>query len=190
MIQSIGWNPLSATQWRTSRGDILDLLSLPPTDIFSHDITALCRNMSDDYAVDWEIATLVLVPPKRLRERLELSSEAPSTHPVLRLTLSQRRWFQALLEGNTWTHAGLAQTEPAMVLARCVRLIGRTRLTDCGTAPPLQKFVINVGLLVMTRGGTSSQFLSTSGHVCDLQLIGSHGRLPQSKQSSASRVVA
>ena len=109
MIQSIGWSPLSATQWRTSHGDILDLLSLPPAPNLSYFIPALCRNMSNDYSVVWEIARLVLEPPKRLRARLELSSEAHSTHPVLRLPLSQRRWFQALLEGKTWTRARLAQ---------------------------------------------------------------------------------
>ena len=98
MMQSIGWNPLSPTQWRTSQGVIMHLLTLPPAQNLSQCTTALVPQPVRRLPV----ARLVLGPPKRLRERFELSSETQPTHPVLRLTLSQRRWFHALLEGKSW----------------------------------------------------------------------------------------
>ena len=109
LVQSVGWIPVTPTSWRTKQGLILDLLEMPPAHIAFHFTTALCNNMSESYSVDWDIARLLLGPTRRLRDRLRLAPFTQSPHPVLQLTQAQRHWFQALLEGKTWTHARLAQ---------------------------------------------------------------------------------
>ena len=101
---------MSPTRWCTCQGVILDLLLMPPAHILFHFTTALSRDMSEDYPLDWDIAArLLLGPSRRLSQRLELASSGRTNHPVLQLTQAQRHWFQALLEGKTWTHARLAQ---------------------------------------------------------------------------------
>ena len=108
MMQSIVWNPLTPTQWRTSQGDFLDLLTHLPKVCLNSPLlcAATCQTITQQIGkllvLSWSLPSIFQnVWNFDLRFGPLILPFGSHSH--------KRRWFQALLEGKTWTHGRLAQ---------------------------------------------------------------------------------